>query len=97
MDLEGLTDELELLHDFELRVNFDDSSGDADAEMGDVFPCLILQLLDTNESRTEGIGRAVEGSVAGTKFGCVFNHTKPLGLDIICAIDWNCLELPPAH
>ena len=97
MDLEGLTDELELLHDLELRVNFYYGSGHADAEMGDIFPCLILQLLDTNESRTQGIGRAVEGSVAGTEFGCVFNHAKPLGLDIISAIDWHCLELPPTH
>ncbi len=65
--------------------------------MGNVFACLILQLLDTDESSTEGIGRAVEGGVAGAKFGCVFNHSKPLSLDIICAIDWHCLELPPAH
>ena len=97
MDLEGLTDELELLHDLELRVNFNNGSSDTDAEMGDVFACLILQLLDTDESGTEGIGRAVEGCIAGAEFGCVFNHTKPLRLDIICAIDWHCLELPPTH
>lgn len=97
MDLEGLTDELELLHDLELRVNFNYGSGDTDAEMGYVFPCLILQLLDTNEGGTEGIGWAVEGCVAGTEFGCIFNHAKPLSLDIICAIDWHGLELPPTH
>ena len=97
MDLEGLTDELELLHDLKLRVDFNYCSSDANAEVRDVFPCLILQLLNTDESGPKGIGRPIEGCVAGTEFWSVFNHSKPLSLHIICAIDWYCLKLPPAH
>jgi hypothetical protein len=49
VNLERLTNKLQLLHYFELGVELDDSASDTDTEVRDVLSRVILELLDSNE------------------------------------------------
>ena len=97
VDLERLTNQFELLHHFELGIDLYYDSGDTDSEVGDIFACVILKFLHPDEGGTKGIGRAVEGRITETEFGCVLNHSQSLGFYIIRTVDRNCLEFPPPH
>lgn len=97
VDLERLSDQLELFHDAELRIHLDNCTCHTDAEVGHILASLVLQLLDTDEGSADGVCRTVEGGITETEFRCVFNHPKTLSFNIIVAVDWHCLELPPTH
>lgn len=97
MDLERFADQLQLLHDLELRVEFHYNPSDAHSKVGHVFPCVVLKLRDTNESRTDGESRTIKGGVAKAELRGVFNHAEALGFHVVCAEDWHCLEFAPAH
>ena len=74
VDLERLTDQLQLLHHFEVRVELYHNTSHANPEMGDVLTQVILKFLNSNEGGAQGIGRAIEGGIAETEFWGVFNH-----------------------
>ena len=97
VDLKGLTDKLELLHDLELGVHLYNSTSHADSEMRDILALTILQFLHTNEGSTHGISWSVEGGIAEAEFRCILKLSKPLSLNVICAVDRHCLELPPTN
>ena len=97
VDLEWFTDQFQLLHYLELRVQFNYNTCDTNSEMRNVFTSGVLKLLDSNESCTYCISRTIEGCITETEFWSVFNHSETLSLHIICAINWHCLELSPAH
>lgn len=96
VDLEGLADELELLHDLELTVHLDHGPRHADAEVTHILAVGVLELLHSNKGGANRIGWPVEGGVAKAEFGGVFDLPEPLGLHIIRAVHGDSLELPPA-
>lgn len=75
VDLEWLTDQLQLLHHLEVRVQLDHNARHANPEMGHVLAQVVLELLNADESCAKGISRAVKGRIAETEFRSVFHHT----------------------
>lgn len=75
MDLEGLTDKLELFHDLKLGVQFNDCTCHAYSEMRNIFPTWVLKFLDPDECGTNCIGWSVEGGVTETEFRSVLDHS----------------------
>jgi len=96
VDLERLSDEFKLLHDVELRVELHNDTGYTNSKVGHILPILILDLLDTNESGANCIGRCKEHSISVTKLWSVLNHPHSLVLVLGC-VDRLRLELTPAN
>ena len=98
MNLEGFTYQLKFLHNLELRVQLNDYTGHTDSEVRHIFASnVVLEFLDTDESGADCVGGAVEGCVTETEFGSIFYHTETVWFNIICAVDWEGLELSPSH
>lgn len=95
VDLESLTDQLQLLHDFELSVDFDHDACRTDPEMS-----LVLNRGDTEKGRTDSVHRRVEHRVAETELGGVLYHTHAclsVAGFILHREDRNGLELTPTN
>ena len=96
VDFVRLSDKFELLHDVEIGVQFDDHPRDSDTEVTRVF---VDNVLEADESRTDGVGRPVENTVREAEFGSILDHAH-FGICarlILHRIYGDRLEFSPAH
>lgn len=68
----GFSDEFKLFHYLEIRVKLDNHTRHTDAEVGGISS---LNVLNTNECRSDCVGWGVKYCIAKTEFWCVFYLT----------------------
>ena len=96
MDFEGLANQLQLLHHFELRVQLDDHARAVDPEMR----LVLLGGRDAQERCADSVGGRVEDRVTVPEFGRVLDHfhgVLAVARFVLHREHRNRLELAPAH
>ena len=87
VNLKRLSNQLELLHNFKLRIQLHHYTSHTDSKVSYILPSLVLQSLDSYESCAYCEGWSVEDCMTVTEFRCVFNHAISL-VFVFSAENW---------
>lgn len=100
MNLKGFSNELKLLHYFEICIHFDDHTCDTYSKVTGIFRTIILiDILYSYKCCPNCVSWSIEYTERETKLWSVFNHLHAISCTCIIFLgqSWDSLELSPAH